>query len=136
MMKAVSTSVFMLTLLVSFATAQRVPKHLEEAWDAVTKPFKEECIAKTGVNSVYADRLFLYSEYLDDRALKCYLACLGKNMGILNASDEWVKDEFIRQVAGITPAMFESCMDETKFENDVCEKSMTMAKCIVRHLSI
>ncbi|KAB0796975.1 hypothetical protein PPYR_11036 [Photinus pyralis] len=134
-MKVICTSILVLTILGLFTTAQRAPKLLKELWDDTAKPFKEGCIAETGVNPQYADRIFLYSEFINDRALMCYLACIAQNVGILNASGEWDKDIFVQRAAGTTPAMFNSCNEETKAVSHVCERSMAMAMCIVRHVS-
>ncbi|KAB0796977.1 hypothetical protein PPYR_11038 [Photinus pyralis] len=136
-MKPLLTLVFVLISLDSLSAAQKkAPKHIQAAWERVTFPFKKECVTETGIAQGLADRLFLHSEYPEHDPLKCYIKCVSGRMGILDVSKgEWILDEFLRQVAGLTPSIYAACKEETKAAPNVCEISYGMYKCVVGHVS-
>ncbi|XP_031346262.1 uncharacterized protein LOC116173122 [Photinus pyralis] len=126
-------TVFAFAFVLALATAEKVPTATQQAWDTFTKPFSAECVAETGVKQEYADRLYLYGEYPEDHALKCYVKCISERLGILNAaSGEWILDMVLR-IPGITSEIFGTCNDETKADPDVCSKSFAVLKCFARH---
>ncbi|KAB0796976.1 hypothetical protein PPYR_11037 [Photinus pyralis] len=133
-MKLIITLVCVFVPLVSSINIEKVPKLLQESWNLITKPYEAKCVAETGVNQVYADRIFLYSEYPDDDALKCYMLCVCKELGIFNVSTgEWIVDAFLR-VAGMTPEIYAVCNDETKAITNLCQKTFDLSKCFASHV--
>ncbi|KAF5305742.1 hypothetical protein FQR65_LT07638 [Abscondita terminalis] len=112
----------------------KVPDYILTQWDAETAQYHSLCMCESGVDTLLARRVFIHQEFLDNPCLMCYLRCLAKNMGMVDASDKSLPEIWSQQVTNVTYEIATDCVNKTDKEPDPCKKVQLMALCFCEHL--
>ncbi|KAB0797003.1 hypothetical protein PPYR_11064 [Photinus pyralis] len=123
---------------ITLVTAVRiVPMNLRKSWVKLAAPHYTYCLCKSDVKEDYASRVFLYTEFPNDRRLKRYLECISMKLNLMEAATgAWNEKEFIRQVGGVTAKIIAMCNEDGKGEVDLPQKAYNMFLCIAVTLAV
>ncbi|KAF5277081.1 hypothetical protein FQA39_LY06319 [Lamprigera yunnana] len=119
-------------LLDNRKTILNVPLRMRESWIQLAVPVFNLCICDSGVNPTVAYKSIMFTEVPNDPCLKCFYRCLAVKLKIMDAiTGEFMEEQILRQVQGITPALFKKCNDKVKDEVDLCKKAFEGYMCII-----
>ncbi|KAK4883847.1 hypothetical protein RN001_000118 [Aquatica leii] len=104
--------VFLVFLMFNFASSKlEVPLEFRKSWEELAERYRSECICEVGVSPALAKDYFLKGEYSLDSCLHCYIMCNKMKLNLINpATGEVNEHEYVRQAAGITPAIIQKSL--------------------------
>ncbi|KAF5307518.1 hypothetical protein FQR65_LT06873 [Abscondita terminalis] len=109
----------------------------KQSWYELAAPFFTECACITDVPLDLAYRLFFNTELPDNSCLKCFIKCIAEKTFLIDLrTGEWIEQEMVRQIEGITPDRASNCYNITHQEIDPCQKAYKIVYCIVMSVAV
>ncbi|KAK4883841.1 hypothetical protein RN001_000112 [Aquatica leii] len=108
---------FQLHLCIFVRLLQEVPLEIRERWEQLVSRVRSECICEVGVKPALVDDFFLKGQFSTDPCVHCYIKCLAIKLNKMDAATGNINEyEYVRQVAGTTPAMISKCSNNTMID--------------------
>ncbi|KAB0791951.1 hypothetical protein PPYR_13912 [Photinus pyralis] len=115
----------------SFYHSEKPTLDALELWHCTTDAINDTCVQSSGADRDQVQLLWSDLMYSETRNLKCYLACMYKNVDFMNSHGELVGPTIVQENENlITMEEFELCDDVAKRIADQCEKTFEFSYCL------
>uniref|UniRef100_A0A1Y1MQQ0 Uncharacterized protein n=1 Tax=Photinus pyralis TaxID=7054 RepID=A0A1Y1MQQ0_PHOPY len=113
---------------------KKLPPEITNAWMRIVTPIYDDCVKITNVLPEIPKTMFEQDELPKDKSFACYMKCVYEKLSFLKSNNEFDKEEMVKEIYMLTPAMAQLCVDESAMEPDMCKKINIIVGCIVREV--
>ncbi|KAF2897016.1 hypothetical protein ILUMI_09159 [Ignelater luminosus] len=125
--------IVMVILLTTYGTSAKSMKDIRNLWKAAAMPALEHCTSQALVDPRVVEEFFEHGRMPNDPAWKCYLKCVGLELGTLSPTGEINAQKAVEIFKHVDVALVEKC--DPKDEPDLCEKTFQALNCGLNELS-